>query len=55
MLNLILLRLACFGSGRRSAKQPDASFFSNHLPIPSPHPSDAQACTFNRVNNAEYE
>ncbi|CAG8650096.1 2842_t:CDS:2, partial [Acaulospora colombiana] len=26
---------------RRSARQPDASFVPNRLPIPSPHPSDA--------------
>ncbi|CAG8500934.1 1427_t:CDS:2 [Acaulospora morrowiae] len=32
----------CLGSGRRSARQADTSFVPNRLPIPSPHPSDAQ-------------
>ncbi|CAG8668996.1 13736_t:CDS:2, partial [Acaulospora morrowiae] len=38
-------------SGRKSARQPDASFVPNRFPVPSPHPSDALACTFNRIRN----
>ncbi|CAG8658046.1 7244_t:CDS:2, partial [Dentiscutata erythropus] len=32
----------CFESGRKSARQPDASFIPSCLPKPSPNPSDAQ-------------